>query len=140
MISVIIAVTALSFGQQMPETKKVTQQPKPPVVMDQLPPNPQPPINQEPNNKARQWAPVEVWLSAGVLCFGALIMALQTAVVVLSKTTWSSQAIVGLYALTLIITGSIVLVTAGYSAEQASPVMGLLGMITGYLLGSKPKE
>jgi len=38
--------------------------------------------------------------------------------------------------LTLIVTSALVLVTAGYSTEQMSGVMGLLGTIAGYLLGS----
>jgi len=40
----------------------------------------------------------------------------------------------------LIITSGLTLVTAGYSSEQMSPVMGLLGTIAGYLLGSGKRE
>ena len=39
--------------------------------------------------------------------------------------------------LSLIIVAAIFLVVVGYTSEQIAPVMGLLGAIAGYILGSK---
>ena len=41
------------------------------------------------------------------------------------------------YTITLIITGTMVLICAGYSNDQIAPAMGLFGTIAGYLLGRK---
>jgi len=77
-----------------------------------------------------------------VLVFGAMVFALQTWLVVKMPLNWTPNAILRFNGLTLIITGAILLVTAGYSNEQMTPVIGLLGAIAGYLLGSvdKPDE
>jgi len=84
----------------------------------------------------RQWTNVEVWLSIGVLIFGALVLLLQSQLIYKAHPPWSSNAILRINGLTLIITGALMLVTASYSANDIAPVIGLLGSIAGYLLGS----
>lgn len=42
-----------------------------------------------------------------------------------------------LIALTLIVTAALLLIVLGYTDEQMSPVIGLLGTVAGYMLGSK---
>ena len=49
------------------------------------------------------------------------------------------------YTITLIIVGTMFLITAGFDSEQTSPAMALFGTIAGYLLGRidlahKPEE
>ena len=44
------------------------------------------------------------------------------------------------YAVTLIITGTMVLIVAGYSNDQIAPAMGLFGTLAGYLLGRKGNQ
>jgi membrane associated rhomboid family serine protease len=39
------------------------------------------------------------------------------------------------YTITLIIVGTMFLITAGYNSDQISPAMALFGTIAGYLLG-----
>jgi ABC-type xylose transport system permease subunit len=41
------------------------------------------------------------------------------------------------FALVLIIVAAVFLIVAGYTEQQIAPVMGLLGTIAGYLLGSR---
>lgn len=92
--------------------------------------------------ETRRWTSIEIVLSFSVLVFGAMVFALQTWLVVKMPLNWTPNAILRFNGLTLIITGAILLVTAGYSNEQMTPVIGLLGAIAGYLLGSvdKPDE
>ncbi len=92
--------------------------------------------------ETRRWTSIEIVLSFSVLVFGAMVFALQTWLVVRMPLNWTPNAILRFNGLTLIITGAILLVTAGYSNEQMTPVIGLLGAIAGYLLGSveKPDE
>lgn len=93
-------------------------------------------------DETRHWTSIEIVLSFSVLVFGAMVFALQTWLIVRMPLNWTPNAILRFNGLTLIITGAILLVTAGYSNEQMTPVIGLLGAIAGYLLGSveKPEE
>ncbi len=93
-------------------------------------------------DETRHWTSIEIVLSFSVLVFGAMVFALQTWLIVRMPLNWTPNAILRFNGLSLIITGAILLVTAGYSNEQMTPVIGLLGAIAGYLLGSveKPEE
>jgi hypothetical protein len=84
----------------------------------------------------REWTAIEVVLSFSVLVFGATVFGLQTWVVLRMPLGWTPHSILRFNGLTLVITGAIMLVTAGYSNDQITPVMGLLGAVAGYLLGS----
>lgn len=92
--------------------------------------------------ETRHWTSIEIVLSFSVLVFGAMVFGLQTWLIVKLPLNWTPNAILRFNGLTLIITGAILLVTAGYSNEQMTPVIGLLGAIAGYLLGSveKPED
>lgn len=89
--------------------------------------------------ETRHWTSIEIVLSFSVLVFGAMVFGLQTWLIVKMPLQWTPNAILRFNGLTLIITGAILLVTAGYSNEQMTPVIGLLGAIAGYLLGSVEK-
>lgn len=91
----------------------------------------------------RDWTEIEIVLSGGILVFGLCCLGIETLLILRSahhNMTFDSSAISRMTGLTLIVTSSLVLVTAGYSTEQIGPVMGLLGTIAGYLLGSGGRE
>jgi uncharacterized membrane protein len=73
-------------------------------------------------------------ISASVLVFGFFIMLLAT--ILLSRGT-TSHDILKLFGTMIIVISAVFLVVAGYSDTQIAPVIGLLGTIAGYLLGSK---
>jgi hypothetical protein len=73
-------------------------------------------------------------ISASVLVFGFFIMLLAT--ILLYKGT-TSHDILKLFGTMIIVISAVFLVVAGYSDTQIAPVIGLLGTIAGYLLGSK---
>ena len=83
----------------------------------------------------KQWwrADEAMTISASVLLFGVLVMVLMT--VALRRTSLSPDSILRLFGTTIIITGALFLIVAGYTETQMGPVMGLLGTIAGYLLG-----
>lgn len=88
----------------------------------------------------RNWTTIEVVLSFSVLVFGGLVFALQTRVILKMTSMWTPHSVIRFNGLTLVITGAILLVTAGYSDSQITPVMGLLGAIAGYLLGAAERS
>ncbi|MEM9836597.1 MAG: hypothetical protein AAF828_08850 [Bacteroidota bacterium] len=85
---------------------------------------------------------VEVWLSIGVLVFGAVIT--LSLLYLLAQRTKDGPANDFMDALRypvvlVIIVASLFLVTAGYDTAQMAPILGLLGTIAGYLMGrAKP--
>jgi ABC-type xylose transport system permease subunit len=91
--------------------------------------------SQIPVQVGKQWwrADEAMTISASVLIFGVLVMVLMT--IALRKTSLSPDSILRLFGTTIIITGALFLIVAGYTETQMGPVMGLLGTIAGYLLG-----
>ena len=75
----------------------------------------------------------EVYLSFGVLLFG-MIVVLAQAFIINKRQEPLSQSLKYL-SISLIIVGSLFLVTAGYGNSQIAPIIGLLGTVAGYLLG-----
>ncbi len=73
-------------------------------------------------------------ISASVLVFGCFIMTLCT--ILLYRGT-TSHDILKLFGTMIIVISAVFLVVAGYSDTQITPIVGLLGTIAGYLLGSK---
>jgi hypothetical protein len=78
---------------------------------------------------------LEFWLSLIVLGFGAVIILLE--VVLLWRARANVDGILKLIATTLIVVGTIFMITAGFSSEQVAPAIGLMGTLAGYLLGKK---
>jgi hypothetical protein len=72
-------------------------------------------------------------LSGLVLVFGLIVFGIMAYLV---SRRLNHLAVLKICALPLIIVSAIFLVIVGYSAEQVAPVLGLLGSIAGYLLGS----
>ena len=76
----------------------------------------------------------EFWLSIVILIFGTFIIVIEYFLlrgVIKEKT----EEIARTYTVTLIIIGTLVLISAGLTSEQISPALGLFGTIAGYLLG-----
>ncbi len=76
----------------------------------------------------------EIYLSLGVLAFG-LVLIIFTGIVALKKNSGWDQEATRIFAVSVIVTAGLFLMTAGYSDQQVSPMFGLLGTIVGYLLG-----
>jgi hypothetical protein len=75
----------------------------------------------------------EFWLSIVIALFGAFVLVLEYRL--LSRTQATAAEILRIYGVTLILVGSLFLITAGFSSNQISPVSGLFGTVAGYLLG-----
>jgi hypothetical protein len=76
---------------------------------------------------------LEFRLSVGVLLFGMLVLLLEA--MLIWKGLIDSNNIVKFIIVTLIVTGTLFLITAGYSNNQIAPALGLFGTVAGYLLG-----
>lgn len=76
-------------------------------------------------------------ISSIVLIYSFLIVLIAGYLIKIGRTSESVLKILGVI---LIITSSVFLVVAGYSDQQISPVIGLLGTLAGYLLGKDTKE
>jgi len=89
-----------------------------------------PPVNSElvPTKSSQ-----EVWLSLGVLLFGVVVVLTQAFLI--NKSNESLTNSLKYLSISLIIVGSLFLVTAGYGNTQIAPIIGLLGTVAGYLLG-----
>lgn len=79
----------------------------------------------------------EIYLCLGVLAFG-LVLVLFTGYVASKKSSGWDQDATKIFAVSVIITAGLFLITAGYSDQQIAPMFGLLGTIVGYLLGKSP--
>jgi hypothetical protein len=79
----------------------------------------------------------ETYLSLGVLAFG-LILVIFIVIVGFKKNTGWNQESTRVFAISVIVTAGLFLITAGYSDRQIAPMFGLLGTIVGYLLGKSP--
>ncbi|MEP6669885.1 MAG: hypothetical protein ABJF10_12075 [Chthoniobacter sp.] len=73
------------------------------------------------------------FLSVSILAFGAAVLGMMTYLVMQNK---DSGAVLRLFTVPLVIVASVFLVVAGFTNQQITPVVGLLGTIVGYILGS----
>ena len=81
---------------------------------------------------------VEFQLSMAVLIFGLVIIGLE--IFLIQKRNIDSDTLVKFIIVTLIVTGTLFLITAGYDNNQIAPAAGLFGTIAGYLLGKTNKN
>lgn len=77
-------------------------------------------------------------LSLCVLGFGLLLIIGE--IILVYRLNISPQDTIKFIIVTLIVIGSLYLITAGYTNDQIAPAMGLLGTIAGYLLGKMGPE
>ncbi|GAB3358706.1 hypothetical protein GCM10027430_29410 [Lysobacter tyrosinilyticus] len=84
----------------------------------------------------RDWTSIEIVLSLAVLVFALAALIIEAFIAVKAQKPWSPQSITRAFGLTMILSFSMLLIVAGYDKDQIAPVMGLLGVIAGYLLGN----
>src|SRR5205085_11424894 len=71
----------------------------------------------------------EFWLTLLVVLFGCAVILLQF--LLLRGHRITGDDILKVFGVTLIVVGTLVLITAGFSDEQIAPAMGLFGTISG---------
>ena len=77
----------------------------------------------------------EFWLSVIVLIFGSGVVFVQY--ILLKAARASPMDILRVFTVTLIVTGTLFAITAGFDVQTIAPAMGLFGSIAGYLLGRR---
>ncbi|MDX2004070.1 MAG: hypothetical protein SFU83_02235 [Meiothermus sp.] len=82
----------------------------------------------------------EFWLSLIVLFFGLLVITAQFLSLRSLVTPPKPEDILRIFTLSLVTIGTLFIITAGYSATEIAPALGLFGTIAGYLLGKGFKE
>lgn len=78
--------------------------------------------------------PYEFWLTCIIASFGLIVILLllwHVRNIPDRRTEDVTRAVV----VVMVITGTLILVTAGYSNDQIAPAFGLFGTIVGYILG-----
>jgi hypothetical protein len=81
----------------------------------------------------KEFAAAGLVLLFSVLCF--IVAALLKRV-----SGFGDENVIRILALVLIVSGTLFLVTLGYSAEQIAPALGILGTIAGYMLGRADRD
>jgi hypothetical protein len=79
-------------------------------------------------------SPYEFWLTCLIIAFGLTVLALYIYAIRNIENRRPEDVSRALIVIT-VITGSLVLITAGYSNEQIAPAFGLFGTVIGYMLG-----
>ena len=75
----------------------------------------------------------ELFLACLVLLLGVSVGVF--CIVLTRLKVMDSEQVIRISALLLIVTGTLLLVSTGYDANQIAPALGLLGTVAGYLLG-----
>lgn len=78
-------------------------------------------------------------LTYALLVFAFLVILVLAGLAIRAPKSWSPDSILRVFGIALILPLAVVLVVAGYSEKQMAPVMGLLGVVAGYLLGHSQK-
>jgi hypothetical protein len=126
--------TAFLGGAAFAQTA-LAQEPPPPTPT----PNPLPTPTQVPSggglsNLIFHKSPYEVWLTLLIMAFGVIVLGLYIYAIrnlPHRRADDISRAVI----VVSVITGSLLLITAGYTNEQVAPAFGLFGTIIGYMLG-----
>lgn len=142
-LSILLFTLSLALGHGLLAQDSLAATPppvpaNPPTQVDDLPVNP-PAFNPD---VVPTRTTTEIWLSIGILVFGAVIT--LALLYFLGRRTTSTKTedlteIVRYPIVMVIVIGSIFLVTAGYGTDQMAPILGLMGTIAGYLMArNKP--
>jgi hypothetical protein len=73
-------------------------------------------------------------LSLIVLLFGFVVLIFEY--LLLRRSPVQPDGVLRVYAVTLILVGTLFIVTSGFDINNVAPAMGLFGTIAGYLIGS----
>jgi hypothetical protein len=88
---------------------------------------------------AQPWSPeLVIYLSTAILLMTALALILGS--VLMWKRANSSQDILRLFGVVIIVGLSALLLVTGFSNDQLTPIVGLFGAIAGYLLGKDTRQ
>lgn len=88
----------------------------------------------------REWSDIEVYLTGGILLFTLIVLGMLAYLAHKADKAWSPQSILRVFGIALIIPLAVLLIVAGYSEKQIASVVGLLGVIAGYLLGNGDRQ
>jgi hypothetical protein len=105
------------------------QQPAPPAN-----PLPNPGIGGNLTDFIFKKSPYEFWLTLLIIAFGLTVLSLYIYAIRNIHDRRPEDVSRALIVIT-VITGSLILITAGYSNEQIAPAFGLFGTVVGYMLG-----
>jgi glycerol uptake facilitator-like aquaporin len=78
--------------------------------------------------------PYEFWLTALIVFFGVIVI-FSILMFFRGTAEKNGDRVVRALIVVVIVVGTLVLITAGYSNEQVAPAFGLFGTIVGYFLG-----
>jgi len=106
----------------------------PPVGLTNAPRDPNQ-ISKEHEDQYSLMTDREQQVSYAILLFGTAVLIVQY--LLLRSPKRNSYEILQLLAINLIVTGTLFLISAGYSAQAISPGLGLFGTIAGYVLGRR---
>jgi hypothetical protein len=81
----------------------------------------------------------ELALSYAVLVFGLVIVLVEHVMLRKRPEAVTPENLLLLNAVTIIVIGTLFLVTSGFKDQQIAPAMGLFGTIIGYLLGRRSR-
>ena len=89
-------------------------------------------------SQTQWWTPQLIkFLTVSVLIFGLLIIVIM-AILVLNHS--SAGEVLRLFTVPMVIVAAVFLVVTGYSKDQITPVIGLLGTLAGYILGVQSQK
>jgi hypothetical protein len=77
---------------------------------------------------------VPLVLSGTIVLFGLIVLGLQTLIIIRSGSGWTETA-TKTFGLTIVITAGVYLCTAGFTTDQITPMITLLGTVAGFLFG-----
>jgi len=77
---------------------------------------------------------VPLVLSGIIVLFGLALLGLQALIILRAGKGWTDAA-TRTFGLTLVVISGVFLCTAGFSTEQITPMISLLGTVAGFLLG-----
>lgn len=81
----------------------------------------------------------QITTTLSVLVFGFAVIVMQFYVIIRHKELFSSENILAIFVVPLIIVGTLILVTTGLAQDALAPVLGLFGTVVGYLIGNKDR-
>ena len=88
-------------------------------------------VQVSPSLEGHTWT--EIAFACSVLVFGLLLVLIEAFLALKGKL--SGNAAFKLIGLTIVICAGVFVIPAGFSSNQMTPLMGLLGAVAGYLLG-----
>jgi energy-converting hydrogenase Eha subunit A len=80
-----------------------------------------------------------IFTSLAMIAFGLMVIIIQFIVILRHKELFSSENILAIFTVPLIIVGTLIIVTGGYTPQILAPILGFFGTVVGYLIGNKDR-